>query len=115
MFVVPTFQNTSSKYTIEAELNNEVFLLKFAWNTRASDWYMSIYNDNGDLVLTDVKMVINYQLLRQYKAIEGIPKGDFILHDLEKDDVNSGVTFDNFGIRYQLVFFTNEEIEAGGI
>lgn len=115
MFVVPTFQNRSSKYTIEVELNSEVFRLRFIWNSREQSWYMDILDQDDIEILTGIKLVINYELLLQYEAYDNLPKGEFILWDLEKNPKTGGVTFDNFGRRYQLIFFTDEEIEEGGI
>ncbi len=113
MFVVPTFQKNSSKYIIETVLNNEVFRLRFFWNTREEFWYMDIMDQNDVNILTNVKLVINYSLLQQYEAIETLPKGDFILWDVEQNPIIGGVTVDNYGVRYNLLFFTNEELASG--
>ena len=111
MFVLPTFQNNSSKYTIEVELNNEVFRLRFQWNVRAGDWYMDILDSDDNPILLNIKLVINYSLLDQYRYMTTLPKGEFILWDLEQNPSTGGLGFDNFGKRYQLLFFTDEEIE----
>lgn len=113
MFIVPTFQNTSSKYVIGCALGDTKYRLKFFWNTRAQAWFMSILDQDDVAIITDIRLAINYALLYQYRAIEGIPDGEFILWDLEKDPISGGVTFDNFGRRYQLLFFTSEELESG--
>ncbi len=110
MFVVPVFQNQSSRYIIEVELSLEIFRLGFAWNAREQAWYMDILDPDDNEILTNIKMVINYSLLDQYIALATLPKGKFMLWDLEKNPITGGVTFDNFGRRYQLIFFTDEEL-----
>jgi hypothetical protein len=111
-FVVPTFQSRSARYIIGVELAGEKFRLRFYWNTREEFWYMDILDQDDNNLITGIKMVINYSLLDQYVAVIGIPKGNFILWDLEKD-VSGEVTFDNFGRRYQLIFLSDSEIAAG--
>ena len=115
MFLVPTFQNVSTRYIITTDLNGSAFRLRFHWNSREAAWYMDILNTDDVLILSGIKLVVNYSLIRQYPAIQELPKGEFILFDLEANDQTGGVTIENFGRRYQLLFFTDEEIEAGGI
>ena len=49
MFIIPIFQNASSKFIQQVTLNNEVFKIRFFWNTRDESWYMSIL-DIDDVV-----------------------------------------------------------------
>ena len=113
MFIVPTFQVQSSKYIMEVELNNQVFRLRFLWNTRELYWYMDILNQDDVEILTGIKMVINYVLLNQFQYMADLPKGEFFVMDLEQNPSTGGITFDNFGERYQLLFYTDEEIASG--
>lgn len=110
MYIVPTFQNTSADYVIEAELNNQVFRLQFTWNQRESVWYMHILDIDDNPVLLGVKLVPSYLMLQQYRAYADLPQGDFLLMDLEDSPETGLVTFDNFGKRYQLIFFSDEEL-----
>lgn len=109
-YIVPTFQTTSARYILEAELATEVFRLRFTWNQRESSWYMDILDIDDNNIMLGVKLVANYQLLLQYKAMAELPKGDFIMMDLESSPQTGPVTFDNYGTRYQLIFFSNEEL-----
>jgi len=115
MIIIPVFQNNSARYVIDIELANTLFKLKFNWNARESSWYMDIQDSEENDILIGLKLTINYRLLKQYRALENLPDGDFYLWDL-KQNVNEGVLdFDNFGHRYPLLFFTNEEIETGNL
>lgn len=115
MVVLPTFQDRSARFAYDIELADELFRLFFSWNARETSWYMNIQDQNEANILTGIKMVPMYQLLRQYRAYAALPNGDFMLWDLSQDPVNSDVTFDNFGRRYQLLFVSREEIETGVI
>lgn len=111
-FIVPTFQSTSASYTIEANLNNEAFKLNFTWNQRESSWYMDILDIDENHILSGIKLVSSYLLIRQYNAIPNLPKGDFYIVDLNDDPDTGNVSFDEFGKRFQLIFYTEEELNG---
>lgn len=113
MIILPTFQSQSARFSYDIELNGEIFHLKFSWNSREESWYMDIQDQNEVNILTGIKLVINYFLLEQYKAYENLPKGDFKLWDIQLDPTTGGLTFDNFGRRYQLFFLTDDELDTG--
>lgn len=115
MIIIPVFQDRSARYSFDIELNGTVFHLVFNWNSREESWYMNIQNAEEVDILDGVKLVPSYSLLKQYKAYENLPKGEFILWDIEQNPAGSNVTFDNYGKRYQLLFFTDEEILAGEV
>jgi hypothetical protein len=113
MVIIPTFQSTSSRYTIEVELNNVPFNLAFHWNARDAAWYMDISDANDILLLAGIKLVLNYALLNQYNYLEGLPDGEFFVSDTNTDNPYSEeLTYDNFGDRYQLIFITNDELNG---
>lgn len=112
MFIVPSFQNISSKYIFTANLNNEIFRLQFHWNSREEIWYMSILDSNEILILSGVKLVPNYDIIDRYRYLPGMPKGRFVLSRLPGNP-DTRVTFENFGVSFILIFFTDEEVENG--
>jgi len=115
LIVLPIFQNRSTHFFYDIELNNELFHLKYYWNARELSWYMDIQDQNENNILMNIKLVINYILLLQYRYINELPKGQLFIMDLEQNPIIGGITFDNLGKRYQLIFFTNEEINTGVI
>jgi len=114
MVILPTFQNQSARFVYDIQLGDELFRLRFSWNARETSWYMNIQNQNEENIFTGIKLIPNYQLLRQYRSYAELPDGDFLLWDLEQNPITGEITFDNFGRRYQLLFFTREEIEEVG-
>jgi hypothetical protein len=110
MLIIPTFQQTSSKYNLDIELTGKLYNLGFSWNTREEAWYMCISLEDT-ILISGIKLVPNYLLLYQYESLPNLPEGDFFIVDNDQDLDSSDITYDNFGIRYQLVFLTTEELE----
>lgn len=115
MFAISTFQNKSSRYIMEVELNGEVFRLQFYWNAREEFWYMNILQSDDTRIVDGIKITPAYFLATQFEATPNMPSGDFLLADIESNPITGGVTFDNFGTRYILIFYTQEELEERGI
>lgn len=115
MVILPTFQKRTARYEYDIEMDSRLFHLAFSWNDREESWYMDIMDSKREPIINGIKMVINYNLLLQYRAYRELPQGSMILYDAQQDPVNSQVTFDNFGKRYQLIFLTNEELRAGAV
>ena len=115
MFIVPIFQNISSKFTMQVNLENVNYKLRIAWNTREEAWKMNVLDINDNVLISEVKLVSGFPLLRQFEAKSlvnnlKLPQGDFVLVDLENNPQTSVVTYNNLGTRYQLVFFNREEL-----
>lgn len=111
MFVIPTFQKISSRYTIEVELNNKPYKLFSDWNSRDSAWYMDIKDKDENDIVTNIKLVPKYLLLSQYKTYSSLPDGNFIIVDVE-GKYDTEISFDNFGVRYNMLFFNSGEING---
>ena len=57
--------------------------------------------------------MVGYLLLEQYKSNALLPPGDFWIQDLQHQPNSAGVGFDDFGSRYQFVYFTAADRAAG--
>ena len=111
MVIIPTYQSTSARYSIEVELEDVTYTLDFHWNSRDSAWYMDIeYEDS--IILAGIKLVPKYALLHQYAYLANLPDGEFFIIDSDDDNPYAeDLTFDNFGDRYLLLFIPNSELE----
>jgi len=108
---LPVFGSSSARYFYNISLDKEIFTLYFHWNSRESAWYMDIKQPDGDTtILAGIKLVPDYRLLKQYKAVEGIPKGDFILKDVQNKPDDEQLTYENFGTRYVLLYYEEGEV-----
>ena len=90
-------------------LNGWTGLLRYKWNELGEYWTLDILNVDESVILGTIKLVPGVPLIRNYvNAL--LPVGDFILLDTEGTDIMP--TLDNLGIRYALIFATQEEIDA---
>lgn len=111
MFIFPTFQELSSRWRYEVELEGQVYIFEFDWNEREEKWYLNIYTkkDRNEIQM-GIKLVIAYGMFRQYLANQLLPKGELYILDLSPTKKKEPITFDNFGQRYVLLYFNEKEI-----
>lgn len=65
-------------YLISAVLDNVLYFLHLSWNTEGFFWTMSIEDYNHEILISGVKIVPNYPLIRRY-SLSGLPPGEFIV------------------------------------
>lgn len=58
----------------ELLIDNVPYIFEFLYNSRASFWTLNIYTIDEVLLIAGIKLVINYELLKQYPA-RGLPTG----------------------------------------
>lgn len=111
--VLPVYNKISARYSFSVDLEGTLYTLYFNFSDRESYWYMDIYSADGvTLILARIKMVPGYSLLQQYRALDNIPVGDFILNDVQGDLMTEEMTFDSFGSRYELIYVESTEVVA---
>lgn len=111
MVIIPIFNNTSSRFKQNINLDGTIYNLYIYWNDRTEQWFLDIRDNEEEPILTGRLLSPNFPTLRQYVSYEGLPEGEFVLIDIKDDLTDPDVTFDTINVRYQLVFFTNQEIE----
>lgn len=89
------------------ELEGVVYVFDFAWVARARTWALSIYTDEGALVVGGVAVVANRPLLRRFHYRPGIPPGEVLFMDLT--GTIDAPNFDQLG---ELVYFSAAEWSA---
>lgn len=109
MQIIPTFQTTSSRFTQDILLGDISVTITLDWNTRAQAWYMSL-NDGFD-ILTSIKLVPNWLLIRQYASSLPNFVGDIYVG---RTDTEAGdeITYENLNNGWTLFYVTPEEAEA---
>lgn len=110
MIIIQMFQEASADFTQTIDLDGTPFILRVTWNTRVESFFMDIQDRNQQDILLGIRLVPNYLLVRDYVQ-ETLPPGDFYLWDSLNTPEDFGVTFDNLGNRYILLYLTKEEIE----
>lgn len=106
-FNIQIFSTNSSDFTqvIELDLINVTLRLKF--NVRDESWFMSLDTENNSI--KDLRLSINYPILRQHKALVHDIPGDFLVQKIN-DTAIDNLTFDNLGTDYLLLYYTEEEM-----
>lgn len=71
---------TFPAFTQEVVLDNIPYRLTFNWNTRGEYWVMSIADRDEVKLVSGIKLVMNFPLIRRYPG-RGLPSGEFIVVD----------------------------------
>jgi len=111
--IIPIFSSASPRFDMTIELDNVSYHLFFSWNDREEAWYMDIKDNQDILIQSGIKLSIGYQLITQYKANPLLPLGDFFVIDTSPNEVEAGISYEGLGSRYQLIYYTYEEILNG--
>jgi hypothetical protein len=95
-------------YRFGTTLGGEPFLIDILWNERDSAWYMSILSEDEQLISSGLKLVLGGPI-GDNDATLLFPPGHFYLFD----STGSGTdpTFEDIGIRVNLYFYTEEDLE----
>lgn len=107
MIQLQVFNDLSSDFEQTVTLDSYAVTLRIMWNVRSQFWEMRVTNANEDMV-SGIKMVPNWPLLNQHKALMPIP-GDFLLI---REDPYAGEfpTFDNLGSLFNLYYLDADEV-----
>lgn len=82
-------------------LDGVAYKFLFAWNSRDSCWYFSLFLENETPVFLGVKVVVKWPLNRRKSSIS--PPGIFIAFDSNGQDENPGLT--DLGKRVRVLYF----------
>jgi hypothetical protein len=91
-------------------LSSTIFILYFRWNAMNKYWVMNIFDRNDQPILLGVKVVTNFDLTAQFKAITGMPLGDILCQnviglwtDIQRFDM---------GQTTEIIYYEPGELEA---
>lgn len=103
---IPIFNNTSSDFSMQIELENNIYDIRLVFNVRSDSWHMTI--GQGNFSVTGLKLVSNFPLLTNHKSLFSILEGDFIV-DKINDSAGDEITYSNLGVDYILSYITPNE------
>lgn len=111
MIEIPvSFKDQSADFEQIIDLEAVTVTIRLTYNTRNNYWYASFSTDNNSI--TSVKLVTEFLLLDQYKAVLNEIKGDFIVTRVA-DDLNvPDLSYENFGIDWAFQYLTESEAES---
>jgi hypothetical protein len=105
--IIQIFQDVSSDHTQVIELDTVTITLRLKYNVRNASWFYSFTTENNEI--SDIKLVSNFPMLRQHKAIASDIPGDFFVIKTN-DNAGDEITYDNLGTDYQLIYATADEV-----
>lgn len=93
--------------TLDVTLDDLPYTLRVLWNERFGYWSLSINEKDGDAILTNIKMVNNYPLLKRFKRLPMIGE----LYFIHRGGKTYRPTFDDIGTNtYGLYYYDPEAL-----
>lgn len=90
--------------TADITLSGQTFSMRILWNERFQYWSFSLSERGGVPLITNVKMVPSFGLIRRFHKVD-LPGDIFFLHRSEK---LTRPTFEDLGTNYLLYYFDPE-------
>jgi len=94
----------SADQTLDVTLDNVPYTLRVLWNERGGYWSLSIAFRDGDQILTNVKMVNNYPLVKRFQRLDMAGELFFI----SRSGKTYRPTYDDVGNEYGLFYYDPE-------
>lgn len=97
------YDESSFQFTIDLE--GEVFVFRFNWNTRAERWYFDILLEDGTALLYGQPVFVSWNILSRFKDIR-LPAGNILFFDT----TGQGLDPDRFdlGSRVRMLYEESE-------
>lgn len=94
----------SPDQTLDIELDNVPYTLRVLYNERFGYFSLTVSEKDGDVILSNIKMVNNYPLVKRYQKL--VMKGD--LYFIHKGGKTTRPTLDEIGIEYGLYYYDED-------
>jgi hypothetical protein len=105
IYILPTFAQTSPRWTVRVDLSGTRYTLYLSWNEQMQSWFLSLLHADGTPIIAGIRLVPNTQLLDCYRTvIPTLPSGSLIVMDAEQRPDNDDLNRTNLGTRYQLCY-----------
>jgi len=66
------------RWTLDVQLDGEVYTFRARWNTRMKTWALDILTADGDVLLRGVRAVLDYPLLPRWRTGD-MPPGELFV------------------------------------
>lgn len=100
---IPLISNSADQ-TLDVTLNDIPYTFRVLWNERGGYWSLSISYRDGEAILTNIKMVNNWPLVKRFQRLD-MPGELFFLHKAGK---TYRPTYDDVGNEYGLYYYDQE-------
>jgi hypothetical protein len=102
------FQPSLPNYRFSTSLGDTTYRFNVRWNSRDEAWYFDLSDDEGDLIVTGVKIVLGALLVAR-SADDRIPNGALLAGDTSNTGIDA--TLDDLGVRVFVYFYSPDELE----
>jgi hypothetical protein len=105
-----TFLDTPS-FTEKVTLDGTSYVLAFKWNSRYEFWTMSFLDNLRNELISGIKLVKSYELIRQYSG-RGLPPGELYAFDVAgQESKRNRIQYqDFFNDIVRLTYFSEDEV-----
>src|SRR4030042_6769147 len=110
MLDIPMFQEESTDFEFSIDLDNITTTIRLTYNVRSGYFRMNISTENYSLY--GLKVVAEFPLIYQHKALFPELPGDIIINQVNRLDEEIDMTYDNLGSDYVMRYYTKDEFEA---
>jgi hypothetical protein len=93
-----------SSFTEEILFTDDIFILKFNWNSRSKSWVLSIYDRDGVPIILGRKIALNQDLLSQFTYSNFNENDNLMVIDLT-NNYNDIEYTDLFTNKRELIFY----------
>lgn len=98
-------------YEVRYNLEGREYFFTFDWSGKEEVYYLKIEDANRNVLLSGLKLVCNWPLLRRY-VDSRLPYGELGIVSLTDDDSPPGLYDLGEGARCVLTYFTRAEVLA---
>lgn len=101
---------TPAAWQAQITFTSTIYIIYLRWNAMNKYWVMNIIDRNGQPIVLGIKVVTNFNLTEQFKAITGMPQGDILCQNI----IGLWTTIQRFdmGETTELMYYEPGEIEA---
>jgi len=101
---------TSAYYRHTTTIGIYNYDLEFKYNTRESSWYLSISNNDNELLLSSLKLLPGFNIIKKYayKRENKLFENPLVLINLNTTETRP-IALNNMGIDYQLFILEEGE------
>jgi len=104
---IQIFKESSSDFTQRTIVENQILVVRIKYNVRNDSWFLNITTENYSI--QDLKLVINYPILYNHKALFPVLTGDLIIMP-KVDNLVENLSYDNFGNDFGLFYIDASEL-----
>lgn len=102
---IPITTYNAPSFTMTLTLDGRYYVFRFDWNERDTVWLLSIYDVDGNVMIGNMKLVVDYLLLYNFK-VKNMPPGELFLNNTTGD--GKPCLFDDLGTKCKLLYITEQ-------